>query len=696
MKKLLAIASSVLAVASVLIGLQIAGPSASQDSASALSGSSFQPGNIITDANFYDGTSMSESQIQSFLNSQIGTCKSSSCLNVGRYSMNSRGKDAMCNAVTGGSSLTAAQIIARVGAACGISPKVTLITLQKEQTLVNGATAQNPSAARLERAMGYSCPDNAQGKCDPAYAGVGNQIYWSSWQWKRYGNPAGTTNYFTWFAPGSNHQIQYQATDVNPNCGTKTVYVSNKATAALYYYTPYTPNQAALNNLYGTGDSCSAYGNRNFWRLYSDWFGSPTASAKPIGKLDSAQDAGDAVHVRGWAIDPTTAASTRVHVFVDSTGAGYTANATRTDVGKAYPGYGDAHGFDLTINASPGSHQVCAAAISVDGTRNTSIGCQTVTVTKASPQGRVDEVGAVIGGIKVRGWTFDPDQPKSALTVDVAIDGKTTRLTADQVRTDVGKAYPSAGSAHGYEAVIPAASGAHSVCITAVNVGNGHDTRLASCATVRSVASVPDGRVDAVTAVTGGISVTGWAIDGDTASPINVDVYVDGVGRRIAANVSRPDIASAYPAYGAAHGYQTTISAEPGEHQVCVYAINTGAGSGNPTLGCRTVEVGSSPVGRLDSVTAVTGGVTVRGWAYDPDTTSAPISVHVYVDSAGTALKTGQARADVAKVYPAAGPNAGYGATIAAAKGAHKVCAYGIDPNGGPNTTLGCTSITVR
>jgi uncharacterized protein Veg len=42
----------------------------------------------------------------------------------------------------------------------------------------------------------------------------------------------------------------------------------------LYKYTPYTPNAAALNNLYGLGDNCSAYGNRNFWRYFTDWFGS--------------------------------------------------------------------------------------------------------------------------------------------------------------------------------------------------------------------------------------------------------------------------------------------------------------------------------------------------------------------------------------------------------------------------------------
>ncbi|WP_182046790.1 hypothetical protein [Curtobacterium sp. ME26] len=690
MKKVIAAFASVLMLASVLVAVQLAGPTSSQERADALSGSSFQAGNIISDANFYDGDSMSASQVQSFLNGQVGSCTNSGCLRNGRYSLNSHGADAMCGALTGGSSLSAADIITRVGRACSISPKVILVTLQKEQALV---TSRGPSAAVLERAMGYACPDNAQGRCDPAYAGVGNQVYWAAWQWKRYGNPSGTSNYFTWFAPGGTRQIQY---NVPTSCGTKGVAVQNKATAALYYYTPYTPNTAALNNLYGTGDGCSAYGNRNFWRMYSDWFGSPTASAKPIGKLDSVVDAGDAVQVRGWALDPTTAAATRVHVFVDSAGAGYTANVGRPDVGKAYPGFGDGHGFDLTIAAAPGKHEVCASAISVDGTRNQSIGCKTVTVTKAAPDGRVDSVRAVVGGVAVRGWTFDPDQPTKALSVKVSIGGKVTQVSADRTRTDVGRAYPSAGSAHGYEATIPAASGSQAVCVTAVNVGNGRDTRLGSCTTVRAVASVPDGRVDAVTPVQGGLSLRGWAIDGDTAAPINVDVYVDGVGRRIAANVARPDIGSAYPAFGAAHGFQTTIAAAPGEHEVCVYAINTGAGSGNPNLGCRTVEAGSSPVGRVDSIAATSGGVAVRGWAYDPDTGNAPIAVHVYVGDRATVLRTGQSRPDVATAYPAAGSAAGYTATVAAPKGTSTVCVYAIDANGATNTTLGCRSVTVQ
>ncbi len=48
-----------------------------------------------------------------------------------------------------------------------------------------------------------------------------------------------------------------------------------RAPAALYTYTPYQPNQGALNNLYGEAP-CGAYGNRNFWRTFTDWFGPTT------------------------------------------------------------------------------------------------------------------------------------------------------------------------------------------------------------------------------------------------------------------------------------------------------------------------------------------------------------------------------------------------------------------------------------
>jgi hypothetical protein len=77
----------------------------------------------------------------------------------------------------------------------------------------------------------------------------------------------GWTNY-----PLGNNYIQY-----NPNaaCGGSVVNIRSLATSALYRYTPYQPNAGALAAGYGTA-SCGAYGNRNFYLYFEDWFGGVT------------------------------------------------------------------------------------------------------------------------------------------------------------------------------------------------------------------------------------------------------------------------------------------------------------------------------------------------------------------------------------------------------------------------------------
>jgi len=100
------------------------------------------------------------------------------------------------------------------------------------------------------------------------------------------------------------------------------------------------------------------------------------------------------------------------------------------------------------------------------------------------------------------------------------------------------------------------------------------------------------GSFDSVVASGAGqATVRGWAIDPDTADPIRVDMYVDGHGASSGpANGDRPDIAAAFAGYGAAHGFNVMLSGlTPGNHTVCVYAINVGAGSPSTQLGCKAV-----------------------------------------------------------------------------------------------------------
>lgn len=228
--------------------------------------SGFDAGNIIADDLFYDGDAMTASQVQSFLNQQVSSPTSSSLRNY-TTSTTSKTSDRYCNSYAGKSSETAAEIIQKLGKACGVSQKALLVILQKETSLI---TLRSPESWRYDRAMGYACPDTGPGgsaNCDTSYYGFFNQVYHGARQLKRYGIDAG----FNWFPVGQTTNIQYHP---DTSCGTKSVRIANEATAALYYYTPYTPNAAALNAGWGTGNSCSSYGNRNFYAFYTSWFGS--------------------------------------------------------------------------------------------------------------------------------------------------------------------------------------------------------------------------------------------------------------------------------------------------------------------------------------------------------------------------------------------------------------------------------------
>lgn len=249
--------------------------------------SDFAAGNLMTDAVFYNGTAFSEGQIQGLFDTQVPTCKTGYvCLRSYKAATAARSADAMCKGYTAASSELASVIITKVAASCGINPGVLVSLLQKEQGLV---TDDWPSATQYAYATGYSCPDDPGIGCDPDTAGFFAQVYGAAWQFKRYANPAGTSNYFTWYPVGKVTNVLYSE-KASLNCGSAPVAIWNKATAALYYYTPYQPNAAALANFFGTGDKCSSYGNRNFWGTYTSWFGSTIAGRTPSVSRASGAD----------------------------------------------------------------------------------------------------------------------------------------------------------------------------------------------------------------------------------------------------------------------------------------------------------------------------------------------------------------------------------------------------------------------
>ncbi len=296
---------------------------------SAQSGTSFEAGRIIDNSVFTNDTTMSISQIQTFLNTEDPSCDTngsqtisyyynSSTHEVESYSFSgstyvttsravygqnydifnntnigaapyvclsqyvenpSTGQNNLQNpgaSISGGES--SAEIIYNAAIANQINPEVILATLQKEQGLV---TDNWPWLNEYTEAMGFNCPDT--GGCS-GYAGFYQQVSSAAAQFRNYLDNTESFNYTV-----GNNTILYSPA----NCGSSVVDIQNTATAALYDYTPYQPDSNVLSNTNPTGspsgpgaasgDSCSdpAYGNRNFWWYFNTWFGSSIDAGLP-------------------------------------------------------------------------------------------------------------------------------------------------------------------------------------------------------------------------------------------------------------------------------------------------------------------------------------------------------------------------------------------------------------------------------
>jgi len=235
------------------------------DTASAADLSYFDPANIISDAVFFDSLSTDTASVQAFLNLKGAKCAAgpAPCLKDYSQATADQQGDAYCATYRGApNGESAASIIVKVGQACRINPRVLLVLLQKEQSLVTGS---NRPTSAYTNATGFACPDTAP--CNPAFSGFASQVYFAARQFQRYAAGAAGS-----YRAGVSNKVYFHP-DL-ARCGSTQVVIQNKATAGLYSYTPYQPNAAALRAGYGTGDDCSSYGNRNFWNYFTDWFGS--------------------------------------------------------------------------------------------------------------------------------------------------------------------------------------------------------------------------------------------------------------------------------------------------------------------------------------------------------------------------------------------------------------------------------------
>ncbi len=248
------------------------------ESVDAASLAGFDPGYIISDYQMGNYNSMNEAQIQAFLTAK-NPCSNTNYNYYQSLSANSKYKwhwsnghfvclseERFGDGEVIGTGQSAAHIIYRAAQDYKINPQVLIVLLQKETSLI---TDPIPNNGDYRKATGYGCPDTAA--CSSKYYGFKNQVRNAAAMFRTVLD-GGWTNY-----PLGNNYVQY-----NPNaaCGGSVVNIRSLATSALYRYTPYQPNAGALAAGYGTA-SCGAYGNRNFYLYFQDWFGGITSDGYP-------------------------------------------------------------------------------------------------------------------------------------------------------------------------------------------------------------------------------------------------------------------------------------------------------------------------------------------------------------------------------------------------------------------------------
>lgn len=184
---------------------------------------------------------------------------------------------------------TAAELIYDSATHWGLNPQVTLVMLQKEQSLITGKFSSDASLQNtLDKAVGFGCPDDSP--CGDIFKGFYRQLFGSF-------DPQGSR----WLGDSASLMKSFNATvngvrvgrgpgvdGLNQTFGQpiirtsrkgdtvifdntlggydnvpaqQTVTLSNFATAALYRYTPHVFN-----------------GNYNFWKFYTAWFKYPNGT----------------------------------------------------------------------------------------------------------------------------------------------------------------------------------------------------------------------------------------------------------------------------------------------------------------------------------------------------------------------------------------------------------------------------------
>ena len=124
-------ASHVLASLASIIAITAALLVAPVNQAQAANGADFDPGFLVSDADFFNGTALTAAQVDAFIAGMNKGCATNkTCIKNYREKVTAKAATTRCAAVKAATNQTAGQIIAAVGKACGISPKAILAKLK--------------------------------------------------------------------------------------------------------------------------------------------------------------------------------------------------------------------------------------------------------------------------------------------------------------------------------------------------------------------------------------------------------------------------------------------------------------------------------------------------------------------------------------------------------------------------------------
>ena len=186
------------------------------------SAAEFNPNIIISDAELFDHGSMTTDAIQAFLDARHSTLSTYKDIDV-----------------DSGKRLITAELISNSAKRNRINPRFLLVTLQKEQSLVE---AQNPRQRAYDWAMGYAVCDSCK-TTDPhiqKFKGFAKQIEHAA-------------EAAAWWKDNQDHP-SFKRVGVTRNIDGVSVTPQNYATGFLYTYTPH------------------IHGNKNFWKIWNRWF----------------------------------------------------------------------------------------------------------------------------------------------------------------------------------------------------------------------------------------------------------------------------------------------------------------------------------------------------------------------------------------------------------------------------------------